>query len=509
MKQRNFSIAITTVWLCCLFQTTSPAQIPTFVTDSLDAYVLEAMSVWQIPGVAICLVKDGQIVLEKGYGVQRLGQPDLVDAHTVFPIASVTKTFIGTALATLEAEGKVQLDRPLNQILPSFRMKNKLYEAQISIADVLSHRSGWKTFQGDLLNTESSLSNESQLEKFGLLTPAYPIRTRFGYSNFGFLLAGEAIQPISGEHWADYLQKRFFEPLGMRRTMSNVVSIQRATNIVTPHTRVNGKIEPLYNDEINPQPYGGVYASAHDLGIWLKVLLEKGVHDKQSIIPESAIQKMWTSHTIIGKDFAADRNRYFKTYGLGWEIMQYQHSEVIQHGGAYSGTLTLVGMIPSLRLGIVVLTNQDGHLLQEALKWQIFDAFLGKSAPNYVRAIMERRLKRKAELAASQGVSEKPIPQLPLSVPMSTLVGIYENDAYGRATIQQQNDLFILKLEHHPNLQATLSPCSATELTCTYNHPMFGKTQLPVEIDQGQIKGFTLFVDAFVEADGYQFSKIQ
>jgi CubicO group peptidase (beta-lactamase class C family) len=491
----------------CLGQTICQAQVPTFVTDSLDAYIARAMQVWQIPGVAVCVVKDGQIIHQKGYGVRRFGMTEVVNEHTVFPIASVTKTFVGTAWATLEAEQKVQLNQPLKQLLPAFSMKNKLYEQQISIADLLSHRSGWKTFQGDLLNTESSLSQEVMLRKFGLIEPAYPLRTRFGYSNFGFMLAGEALQSVSGQNWAAFLQKRFFEPLGMNRTFTTAEAIQKATNISTPHSLVADQIVPLLDDEINPQAYGGVYSSVHDLGIWLRVLLEKGDFEGQKIIPESAIQKMWMSHTIIGKDFAADRNRYFKTYGLGWELMQYQNQEVVQHGGAYAGTLTMVGLIPSLRLGVVILTNQDGHLLQEALKWQIFDAFLEKPAPDYVQTIVERRRKRKAEQAIVQNTSEKPASNVSFLVPMESLIGTYENEVYGKVTVERINKAYILRLENHPKVEATLTVSGAAELTCTYNHPMFGKTTLPVEINNEQVKGFTLFVDAFIEADGYVFRK--
>ncbi|AEI51966.1 serine hydrolase [Runella slithyformis] len=491
-----------------LIQVTCQAQIPAFVTDSLDAYIARAMQVWQIPGVAVCVVKDGQIIHQKGYGVRRFGTIEAVNEHTVFPIASVTKTFVGTAWATLEAEKKVQLNQPLKQILPSFSMNHKLYEAQISIADVLSHRSGWKTFQGDLLNTESSLSQEIMLRKFGLIEPAYPIRTRFGYSNFGFMLAGEALQSVSGQDWATFLQKRFFEPLGMNRTFTKAEAIQRATNISTPHSLSANQIVPLLHDEINPQAYGGVYSSVHDLGIWLRVLLEKGDFEGKQIIPESAIQKMWMSHTIIGKDFAADRHRYFKTYGLGWELMQYQNQEVVQHGGAYAGTLTMVGLIPTLRLGVVILTNQDGHLLQEALKWQIFDAFLEKPAPDYVQVIAERRRKRKTEQPITQNAAEKPVSEVPFSVPMETLIGTYENEVYGKTTVERRNGDYILRLENHPKVEAVLTASGASEMTCTYNHPMFGKTALPVEINNGKVKGFTLFVDAFIEGDGYVFRKI-
>jgi CubicO group peptidase (beta-lactamase class C family) len=493
----------------CLVHTICQAQLPSFVTDSLDVYIARAMQVWQIPGVAVCVIKDGQVVHQKGYGVRRFGTTDLVNEHTVFPIASITKTFIGTALATLEAEKKVQLDQPLKQVLPSFSMNNKAYEQQISIADVLSHRSGWKTFQGDLLNTESTLPQSQMLQKFGLLEPVYPLRTRFGYSNFGFMLAGEAIKAVSGQNWGVFLQKRFFEPLGMNRTLTTAENIQKATNISTPHSLVADKIVPLLDDEINPQAYGGVYSSVHDLGIWLRVLLEKGVFEDKKIIPESAIQKMWMSHTIIGKDFAADRNRYFKTYGLGWEIMQYQNQEVVQHGGAYAGTLTSLATIPAHRLGIVILTNQDGHLLQEALKWQIIDAFLEKPTPDYVQNMVERRRKRKSEQMLHTNSDEKGVANVNFSLPLNTLVGAYESEVYGKATIEHQNNAYILRLEHHPNLEGILSAAGTSELTCRYNHPMFGKTVLPFEMANGQIKGFTLFVDAFVEADGYRFLKIK
>ena len=495
-----------------LYSIKSVSQTPIYPiitkTDSLDAYICRAINVWQIPGVAVCVIKDGQVIHQKGYGVRRFGTTDSVNEHTVFPIASITKTFIGTALATLESEKKVQLDQPLKQVVASFSMKNKLYEEQISLADVLSHRSGWKTFQGDLLNTESSLRQDVMLQKFGLIEPVYPLRTRFGYSNFGYMLAGEAINAVSGQNWGVFLQKRFFEQLGMNRTFTTAESIQRATNISTPHSLVADKIEPLLHDEINPQAYGGVYSSVHDLGIWLRTLLEKGNFEEKNVIPESAIQKMWMSHTIIGKDFAADRNRYFKTYGLGWEIMQYQNQEVIQHGGAYAGTLTSVAMIPSLRLGIVILTNQDGHLLQEALKWQLIDAFLGKSAPDYIQTIVERRQKRKLEQTTQKSDTEKKDFNTGFSLPMHQLIGSYESEVYGKATIERRKNDYILRLEHHPKLEGVLTAVGTSQLTCSYNHPMFGKTVLPIEISGGQVKGFTLFVDAFVEADGYAFRKL-
>ena len=486
-------------------------SIPPFVTDSLDNYIQLAMQSWKIPGVAVCIVKDGQVIYEKGLGVTEWGKKESVNEQTLFPIASITKTFTGTALAMLEAEGKVSLDDQLTKWLPSFKMKDKLYEEQITLTDILSHRSGWKTFQGDLLNTESSMEKSTMLEKFGQLQPAYPIRTRFGYSNFGFMLAGEVFRPISGNDWALSVKNLILEPLKMQRTIIYPDQLATATNITSKHTVKNDTIVVLKPDKVDIQSYGGIYSTVHDLAIWMNTLLNKGVCNGESVIPEKAINKMWTSHTIIGKGRAADRQFYLKTYGLGWEIMQYNGNEVIQHGGAYSGVLTMIGMIPSLNLGIAILTNSDDHMLQEILKWQVFDAFINRQAPNYIKSIIEYQQKKKAaeQVAKQSSGTTKNMITESLAIPMEQLTGTYLCDAYGKCFINKKGANYILTLEYHPQLEGALSPHSKNQITCTYNHPMFGQTNLPLTIENNKVKGFTLFVDPFVEAGGYEFHKIE
>ncbi|AHM60541.1 beta-lactamase [Flammeovirgaceae bacterium 311] len=212
------------------------------------------MQAWKIPGVAVCIVKDGKVIHQKGYGLTQLGNDEKVSEQTLFPIASVSKQFIGAALATLEAQGKVSLDDKLEKWLPEFEMKDKDYQRQIILADLLSHRSGWKTFQGDLLNTESSMDVPAMLQKFGQITPAYPIRTRFGYSNFGYLLAGETIKPIYGKDWRYFLQATIFDPLNMRRTLIHADAINKASDIVSDHTLKKNQVVVLPAGKPDPQP---------------------------------------------------------------------------------------------------------------------------------------------------------------------------------------------------------------------------------------------------------------
>lgn len=488
-----------------LASTINAQEISLFKGDSLDRYIGKALDEWKIPGAAVYVVKDGKVILQKGYGVRNWDTHSKVDEQTIFPIASISKTFTGTLFATLEAEGKVSLNDLVKKWLPDFSMKDKLYEQQITLTDILSHRSGWKTFQGDFINTESSLNYPTMIQKFTQMPPAYPIRTRFGYSNFGFIIAGECVKSITKQNFNTYLKNRFLIPLGMNRTLVYEAEIKNEQNMAFGHTLINDSITVLPPDKVEPYSHGGIFASITDLGVWVNTLLNKGNWEGKNVIPENAINKMWLSNTIIGKSRAADREMYFKTYGLGWEILQYQNREVIQHNGAYSGALTSLTLVPSLQLGIVILTNQDNHILQETLKWQVIDAVLQKNAPNYTLTAIERRKQRKIENINFNKEQKEEIEKF--AVDLDAILGTYLCDYYGKATIKKENSNYILILEHHPKLIGVLTPYKKDQLTCQYNHPMFGKVQFPFKVENNKVKGFTLFVDSFVEADGYEFRK--
>lgn len=310
---------------------------------------------------------------------------------------------------------------------------------------------------------------------------------------------------ITQQSWNDYLRNRFLEPLGMTRTLVFEGDIKEESNKVAGHSLLNGRLVVLPPDKVEPYSHGGNYSSIHDLGIWMKVLLNKGNFNGKNIIPENAINKMWQSQTIIGKARAADREYYFKTYGLGWEITQYGNKEIVHHNGAYSGALTSLTLVPQLKLGIAILTNEDSHMLHETLKWQMIDTFLGKETPDYTKAAIERQRKRKAErqIPLQLDHAEKES----FATDLEAIAGKYHCEAYGGATIKKVGEEFVLTLEHHPQLQGVISPCSGSKLTCTYNHPMFGQVQLPFLIEKDKVKSFTLFVDDFVEAGGYEFKK--
>ena len=491
-----------------------------FSKDSIDNYIIKAMREWGIPGISVVIIKDGEIFLEKGYGITSINSKKSVTSNTIFPIASVTKSFTGTIMATLEADGKISMDDLVTRWLPWFSMKDELYSCQLTLTDILSHRSGWKTFQGDLLNTESSMDFRTMVEKFSAQRPAYPIRTKFGYSNFGFMIAGLCIQNITGKSWNEYLKERILTPLGMKRTLADETDIKAANNVVTGHTNIRGNsgdsLIALNKEKIEPFSHGGIYSTSHDLGIWIRTLLNGGVNEGDEIIPKKAIDKAWSSHTIVGKSRAADREFYLKTYGLGWEIIEYNGFEILQHGGAYAGGLSMLAMIPSKKFGIAILTNHDDHLLQETLKWQMIDAIIGREAPDYtamtIKRQRERRIGTSIEEKKETGIDKPSKKQFITNI--SDILGTYKCDYYGDAYIDRVNNKIILTLQYHPTIKGEITVADSTNLICNYNHPMFGQVTLPFEFKRERDKsgkesvkvlGFKLFVDPFIESDGYSF----
>jgi len=478
-------------------------------TDSLDRYINKYMNELQLPGLSIAIINNGEIFYQKGYGIKLEGKMDTVNEHTLFPIASVTKTFTGISIATLAAEAKCKLDDKVSLFVPAFRPQYEPYKNELTLTDVLSHRSGWKTFQGDLLNTESILSDEQLVKKLNQLRPAYPIRTKFGYSNMGFLLAGLAVKNISGLTWEAYLQQHMFTPLNMRNTFTDSSKIKASKNICTPHTLVNGVVTPVYNKPEGPRGYGGMYSSVNDLCKWMQMLLDSGRYNGASITPYKAIASAFNSYTIIGRQIAADRKHYLKTYGLGWEIIQYNGTEVIQHGGAYSGALSMFAMIPSLRCGVIILTNGDYHPLQETLKWQVLDALMGKSAQDYTGAALERR-RQKLKIPNNEKITEESAHEsLEIPEPIKkTIAATYYCPGYGKATIKYDNNRLMLYLENHPNLTGLLIYKGNNVFDCLYSNPLFGKCQFSFKLVNKEVSGFDLCVDAFIEDTVYPFRRL-
>jgi CubicO group peptidase (beta-lactamase class C family) len=477
-------------------------------TDSLDNYVHKHLSSFELPGLAIGIIKDGVVYYQKGYGVQSLGGNTPIDIHTLFPIASVTKTFTGILLSSLLSEKGISINEPVNKFLPGFHSLYEPYKSELSLADVLSHRSGWKTFQGDFLNTESTLSDSQLVNRLNYLKPVYPLRTKFGYSNMGFLLAGLTVNNIAGSSFAEQLKTRILDPLQMHNSFTDSIAVKNYLHKTSLHSQAQNKIIETRAKFEAPRGYGGMYSTVSDLSLWMQMLLDSGRYKKRQIIPYKAIEQSFNSYSIIGKQTAGNRKKYLKTYGLGWEIIQYEGVEIVQHGGAYAGSLSMLAMIPSLKFGIVILTNGDFHPLQETLKWQLIDALLQIPSQDYTNAALIRRNQRLEQTTSDKNLSNSNdsvinIPELLIK----SLEGQYSCEAYGNAWIKKINNKLILQLEHHPSVSGELIYKGNKVFECRYSHAMFGKQNFLFHINEKGISGFDLSVDPFIEDAVYTFQK--
>jgi len=492
--------------------------LPSFVKDSLDTYVNRAMADWKIPGVSVCIVKNGKVVWMKGYGVREMGTSDKVDENTLFMIGSNTKAFTATALAMLDAEtppdggtGKLSLDDKVQQWLPDFKLYDPWVAKEATVRDLLCHRLGFETFQGDFMFFDSDLTTAQVREKMGKLKPMYSFRSKWGYTNSAFMTAGEIIPKVTGKRWAEFLKERIFLPLGMNNTLALSKDIKSAANKCSPHTVEMGELKKIpYGNIDNLAPAGSISSSANDMSKWVLAQLNNGSLDDKVIIPASAIAATRTPQSIIGNGGHPFNKSHFALYGLGWFLEEYAGRKIVAHTGGVNGFVTSVCLVPEEKLGIVVLTNTDANGFFEALRNEIEDAYLGLPYRNYSKVYLsyqwadeEKKMKAWKETRDSIAMNPK------TALPISAYTGEYIHPVYGKMNIKMENNKLIMRFEHHAGRYGTLEPLGENRFYCTYNEALFGKKKLEFTVVNKKVKSLTVQVADFVEFTPYEFIKIK
>lgn len=509
-KQRIF-VAIILTFISCQTNYGQSNQLPSFLTDSLEAYILKGMKDWQIPGLAVAVVKDNQTILTKGYGVTSLENPQAVDENTLFIIGSNTKAFTATILALLEAEGKMTLDDRVKKWLPEFDLKNKLAANEITISDLLSHRIGFETFQGDFTYWASDLTRDEVVQKMGLIDAPYSIRSRWGYCNAAYVAAGQIIPKVIGLEWENALDSMILKPVGMNRTLPLSGDYDKAENKAMPYTLIKNKLTsiPIANT-YNLAPAGDMSSSVKDMSRWLHLQLNNGVLDGKQVLSKQAILTTRTPASIIGVDNRFDKNSRFKLYGLGWNIRDINNYLEYSHTGGVDGFLSMVMFIPEINLGIVVLSNTDKNFFYQNVVYQIRDAFLGLPYRNhsdwYIKRFNSDAEKQQHRLDSLEQIikTHQPTPQ-----PLDSYVGTYENEVYGTIEIKSAGKDLVIYFSRHPGLTGRMSHVGANRFLCTYSNPTMGIEEIPFHTKEGDIIGFTLRVSDFIEHTTYEFYKVR
>ena len=484
--------------------------LPSFVKDSMDAYIDKAMAEWPVPGVSVCIVKNGKVVWLKGYGVREAGSPEKVDENTLFMIGSNSKAFTATALAMLQADKKLSLDDKVQKWLPDFKLYDPWVAKEANIRDLLCHRLGFETFQGDFMYFDSDLTSAEVREKMGRLKPMYSFRSKWGYTNSAFLTAGEIIPKVTGKSWADFVTEQIFRPLGMNNTLALSKDISKAPNKCSAHTVVMGELRKIpYGNIDNLAPAGSISSSAADMSKWVMMLLNRGQLDGKQIIPTSALAETWTPHSILGNGGAMFNRGHFSLYGLGWMLEEYAGRKIISHTGGVNGFVTSVTLVPEEKLGIVVLTNTDANSFFETLKMEIRDAYLGLPFRNYDKIVMTMQKADDKEMEKQYAAIRDSIDRHPATaLPLTAYTGNYRHAVYGNMNIKNENGTLIMRFEHHKGRYGTLEPLGGNRFFCTYNDPLYGRKKLEFTVSGNKVKSLTVKVADFVEFTPYEFIKI-
>ena len=494
-----------------LLSSVAQNDVPSFIRDSLDGYVTKGIKEWQIPGVSVCVVKDGKVWVMKGYGVKEMGTNDKVDENTLFMIGSNTKAFTATALAILESEKKLSLDDKVQKWLPDFKLYDPWVAKEAMIRDLLCHRLGFETFQGDFMFFDSDLTTAEMRERFGRLKPLYGFRSRWGYTNAAFMTAGEIIPKVTGKSWAEYLKEKIFTPLGMTNTLALSKDIATATNKATAHTVWMGELKKVPYGHIDAMaPAGAISSSVNDLSKWVMAQLNNGKLGDKEIIPASAIRQTWTPNSILGNGGTQFNTGHFALYGLGWFLEEYNGKKVVSHTGGVNGFVTSVTLVPEEKLGIIVLTNTDANGFFESLKWELMDACLGLPYRNYSHLATERQKINEGEMEKRIKLKRDTINTKPqTALPLAAYTGEYNHELYGKMTIQLENGNLIMRFEHHKGRYSKLEALGGNRFLSTWNDPLYGVKVLPFTVEDGKVKSLTVRVADFVEFTPYEFIKVK
>ena len=443
------------------------------VPANFDARVVEAMRKHDVPGMAIAVVQGGKIVHARGYGVRRLGGSEPVDADTIFPTGSTGKAVTAAALAILVDDGKLGWDDRIIDHLPDFRMHDAWVTREMTVRDLLVHRSGLGLGAGDLLFVpRSSRSRAEIVRALRHIKPATSFRSNYAYDNILYIVAGELVEAASGQSWESFVRDRIFKPLGMTTAVSDEKDRFSTANRVQPHARLDPRVRGLGPQQMLPEreglgqvgaPAGGLSWSAQDFARWMQAQLAQGkAADGKRVWSEASARAMWTPQVPIAiQAYPApitDMTPQFSSYALGWNVQDYRGTKVIQHGGAVLGVQAFVVLVPGRDTGIALMINSEDTGVMRALGYELLDHALGFAPRDWVAAFDAWNTQRLAGgVAALEAAGKQAQAKSRHALPLAGYAGAYADAWYGPIAVSHAGGTLRIDFRQTPNMAGTLS----------------------------------------------------
>jgi CubicO group peptidase (beta-lactamase class C family) len=461
-----------------IFTKPPPAFAQSLTTSQIDSIANMDLKLFHVPGMAIGIIKDGKLIFSKGFGVRSLLTQNAVDSETLFGIASNTKAFTAAALGLLVDEKKINWDDKVTKYIPEFSLYDPLATQEMTIRDLLCHRSGLATGAGDLMHDPDSTDftvNEI-IYNLRYLKPKYSFRSKFAYDNNLYLVAGEVIARVSKMRWEDFIEQRILKPLDMKNSAASYYGCSKNPNIIDAHKLMNDTIKPVARyTSTKDDAAGGIYSNVVDMSKWLLMLMNNGKYGEdgnKQLLSEQTVRELLSAQMAIAVGKPGAYNTHFAAYGLGWFLLDAKGYKLVVHTGEDVGMVSEVSMIPELKLGIIVLTNNESNAI-DAITYQIMDSYvdvknIDESSKSFARSNSNEQSARRLKDSLFNEVTQR---QLTYHPDLRQFAGTYHDQWFGNVTISIRSDRLWFEAQRSRQLRGFLLPYKGNTFFIRWQNP--------------------------------------
>ena len=498
--KKTFAIILVAASLCTWAWAAPPANF--------EKRVEAVRTAAEVPGMAIAIVENGKVALARGFGVRKLGSPEKVDGDTIFMTGSTGKAMTTAALATLVDAGKLKWDDRVADHIPGFQMYDPWVTREMTIRDLLVHRSGLGLGAGDLLVIpRGTLSRAEVVRRLRFIKPATSFRSGYAYDNILYIVAGHVIDLVSGQPYEDYMREHVFKPAGMLHSTSDEAHRFATANRAAPHARSGGAVRGVgpvklldERDNLAPSstPAGLLAISANDLARWLQIQLSKGaVPGGGRLFSEESSAEMWTPQTIepIGPAIPGleEMTPNFQQYALGWEVRDYGGAKLLWHSGGVFGFVTVVVMIPEKNVGFAITQNSEDGQARFGLMYELLDHYLGRPKKDWPARFTKVRQQRiAAAVAAVNAKSAEPVQSKP-TLPLEKYAGRYVDAWYGPIAIESGAQGLRIDFTNTPNMGGALKHWQYDTFIARFDDPNIEAAYVTFSLGaEGKIERITM-----------------
>lgn len=468
--------------------------------QTIDKVTENSMKTFNVPGISVAVIKDGAIVHSKGYGIKSIKTGEKLQSNTNFGIASNSKAFTAAALAILVDEEKINWDDKVIKYIPEFKMYNEYVTNEFTIRDLLTHRSGLGLGAGDLMvwPDGSDFTPKDIINNIQYLKPVSDFRSKYVYDNLLYIIAGVVVENVSGQSWTDFVTKRLIEPIGMTNSAASWYLVKDKKNAIDPHVPVHGKLEVI--DRYKNTTFdaaAGLYSNVDDLVKWLQFNLNKGKVNGKQIISEKQMNEMISPVTLQKVKTSEPYNSLFKTYGLGWQLQDYNGKLEVSHTGVLEGIVTQTMWYPQLQLGIVILTNQQSEVAFYSISNTIKDYYLGNPEKDWVtfyNNLINSRV-GEADVITDEvwKTVESNLKNKAIKFDKKSLIGSYKDNWFGDVEIYEKKGKMIFESKRSPQLTGEIFFYKDNTYAVKWNNRYFHADAFVfAEMNDGKMTGFKM-----------------